>query len=137
MSEPQHICRESEDPRHANRCACGAYLDLPDGSPVVLSRPRNLDFERQAINHVAKGLADPEPLWNHMMARSSRTSYTPQDRVRVGIDWLREGKNELPDCVNYWTWWLEENLEHPDREHLERALQYVVLAYDAARRVDN
>lgn len=126
-----HECRQTEDPRYAGYCACGARLP-------GTTRPRDRDFERQAIEHAAKGVCESERIFRFCQARASRPTSTPDgDSIRLGIDWLREAKEEAADFANYAVWWLQTNFEHRDRHQVERALSSVLLAFDCLTRVDD
>lgn len=121
-----HTCRQTEDPRKEGFCACGERLP-------PTTRLRNREFEQQTVEYAAKGLCDPEMLLKASQRRSEGWSGTT---LRVGVDWLREFREEAADGANYLVWWLEEHLEHPDRQFAEQALRYLLLAFDEASRVN-
>lgn len=96
---------------------CGAILP-------PATRERNPELERELVGFACRGVCDPEPLLDHMQGRSGFSS-----TVRLGPDWLLEGREEAADFSNYLVWWLEANPEHPEFERKLRALTLVAEAH--------
>lgn len=118
---PRDDCKHArgENPRYQDRCIkCDALLP-------PTHRDRNPPLERELVEYAARGACDPEALITHMQTRSAFSS-----TVRLGVDWIREGREELADFANYLVWWLETNPEHPDFERKLQAVRLVAQAYD-------
>lgn len=98
-----------------------------------MSRPRNMEYEREATREAARGVVDPTPLIEFSEVRACRLSgeyVTDPMLVAQGRDRRRDAREELSDCRNHLVWWLEEN-HGDDRAHdAFLALRHVALAYD-------
>jgi len=98
-----------------------------------MTRPRNINYEREATREAARGVCDPSPLIEFSEARASCLSgeyVTDPMLVAQGRDRVRDAKEELSDCRNHLVWWLEEN--HGDEKAHDAffALRHILLAYD-------
>lgn len=121
-----HQCRQSEDPRHADRCACG--------KPIAKPRRRNLEFERDITQHAARGVADPAALIQHAEVRAggalARQYVSDPMTIAVDRDHIREAREELPDARNRIVWWLEDHLEDDSASKKIEALRLICVAYE-------
>lgn len=87
------------------------------------TRYRDLQGERDLIEHAARGVVDPDRLIDHARCRSMSLSgeYVPHPMlVRTDVDAPRDVREELADAINRIVWWLQD---HPDHPHAPRRLQ--------------
>lgn len=99
----------------------------------MVTRRRNIAFERDVTRLAAKGVANPTELIDHAEARAHRLCGEYVDHPMLVLE--RGGdvahiREELVDTRNYLVWWLEENLEDERVPDVQAALRHVILAYD-------
>lgn len=120
---------ESANPRREG-CPCGRPRD-EHIAPRVL--PRNIRDEQELTYEAARGPCgvDPTPLIEFSEVRAGEDhGYVAPHLLRIGVDWLREGRCELADLRNYLCWWLQANQGDPKSHDVFTALGYVCLIYD-------
>lgn len=122
---PRDDCehREGNDPRALNRCAKCAAL---------MFEPRDLGFERDMIESACRGYVDPGPIVEAMQHRAAMSEHGG-DRIRLGVDWLRESVEEPPDFEAYVVWGARQHLGDLDPDcqvQLQLALREAASAFN-------
>jgi hypothetical protein len=97
-------------------------------------RLRNLDHEREFIEHAARGVVNPDRLIEFCQMRAGTLSgeYVPDPMlVRLDVDQPLEVREEIADGINRLVWWLEDHLAVEGlRDRRMAALRHLVMAYD-------
>lgn len=123
---PGHTCRESLNPRHRGHCDCGAPL------PQAPTMQRDVQLERDIIEHAARGVMNPDVLIERAQFRASRLSgeYVVDPMlIALDRDRPREVAEELEDGVNHLVWWLQAHPDHPLAPQRMGALTNMLAAY--------
>lgn len=128
-----HACRQSENPRHTGRCACGQQLP----EPANTLRRRHPEIEAQIVREAAlKAGVNGEPFLEHMQTRSlaGGTEYVDDPMMlRDGVNWTREGSEEASDGGNNCVWDLIVSPDAPGADCVFMALQAFAMAHHYLR----
>lgn len=124
---PSGFEHECQPMRHrADTCVkCGLPMRETE------TRLRNVELEQEITQRAAYGAVDPTPLIEFAESRARHPfGYGDVCRVRLGVDWLREAREEAADMRNYLCWFIEEHIGQESARDAEIALRFLALAYD-------
>ncbi len=130
-----HCAILAADRPGATRCTVQCATCAVMNPEPPRTRPRDLDWERKALESAVNLHMPPEALdvlMSHAERRSIELSgeYVPDPmRVQVGRNRLCDVREELADAVNHARWWIEENREHDEMHAVMLALREIGRAY--------